>query len=333
MSARAIGGREILAGIALLVLFVSIDRFSITVSGLNLRLELIAGGLLALWFFVRSRGDILQRLGVIEYSLIAWLAVNIFASLAFSPSPPESLKNAVIIAGVLTIYAVGLMVFSSMQAITWAAVAWVGVGAVVAVMGLASAFLYTLFGWTGGINLERAYTNGIFLLTPRVQSTVWEPNIFGSYCVTVGILALALSLSPEFSTPRKQWWLRLAAGCAFCGVMLSMTRTVWFAGPLLLVVLILFSLRLKLATITQVLRGMLLPAGVGIVIGLIVATSSSQASGGSEATHGISLTRKSSKLYLISSRVLHRRRGWQTHPELAPLQQSHRRFPRPSQPR
>jgi hypothetical protein len=256
--------------VALLVLFVSIDRFSIGAGSVNLRLELIAGGLLALWFFVRSRGAVLQRLGVIEFLLLGWLVVNVFSSLAFSPSPQGSLKNAAIIAGVLTIFLVGLMIFTSARVITWAVVVWVAVGAIVAFLGLASALLYTMFGWTGGVNLERIYVDGVFVLTPRVQSTIWEPNIFGSYCITVGILAFALGLSPEFGAPRSRLLLSLAGGAAFCGVMLSMTRTAWFAGPILLVALVLLSLRLKMASVSTIVRAVVVPASVGIAFGLVV---------------------------------------------------------------
>src|SRR6478609_6113621 len=78
--AIAIAHREALVGVALLVFFVSIDRFSISTNVVNLRLELIAGGVMALWFFVRSRGAVLQRLGIIEYALLGWLAVNVAAS-------------------------------------------------------------------------------------------------------------------------------------------------------------------------------------------------------------------------------------------------------------
>lgn len=267
---RAIGGREVLVAIALLVLVVGTDHLSLRVGSVNLRVELIVGGLLTLWFLARSRGAVIQQLGIVEYALLGWLAANVLASLLFSPSPADSLKNVAVIAGVLTIYLLGLMLFRSAQMVTWAVVAWVAVGAAVALLGLVSAFLYTFMGWTGGIGLERAYNDSIFILTPRVQSTMWEPNIFGSYCMTVGILALALSLAPEFSTPTRQGWLRFAAGCAFCGIMLSMTRTVWIIGPLALLVLMLVSLRLKLATPSQILKGMLIPAGVGIIIGLLV---------------------------------------------------------------
>jgi hypothetical protein len=267
---RAIGAREVLAAVTLLVLVIGADRFSVRVGDINLHIELIVGGLLALWFFLRTKGAVIQRLGIAEYALLGWLAANVVASLLFSPSPLESLKDSAIIAGVLTIYLLGLMLFNSGYLVTRAAVAWVAVGAVVSLLGLASAFLYTFLGWTGGIGLERVYRDGIFILTPRVQSTIWEPNIFGSYCVTVSILALALSLSSEFSSPTRQRWLRFAAACAFCGIMLSMTRTVWVIGPLALLALLLVSLRLKLASPAQLLRGMLLPAVLGILIGLMV---------------------------------------------------------------
>ncbi|MEO8286968.1 MAG: O-antigen ligase family protein [Chloroflexota bacterium] len=262
--------REMLAGVALLVLAVATDHYSLGMGDIRLRFELIVGGLLAAWFFVRGRGAVLQRIGIIEYALLGWLAANIFSSLFFSPSRQDSLKNAIIIAGVLTIYLAGIILFNSAQAITWAAAAWVAVGAVVALIGLLEAALYTLFGTTDGINLERAYKDGNFILTPRVESTMWEPNIFGSFCATVGILALALTLAPDFRSPSRQRWLRFAAACAFCGIMLSMTRTVWMLAPLILAILMAVSLRLKLATARQVWQGMLLPAGIGIVVGLVV---------------------------------------------------------------
>jgi hypothetical protein len=270
ISARAISKREVMAGAGLLVLVVATDRLGISAGGLNLRLELIVGGLLALWFLLRTRGAVIQRLGVAEYALLGWLAANVLSSLLFSPTPQESLKNAAVIAGVLTIYLLGLMLFTSASVIVWAAVAWVAVGAVVALLGLLSALLYSIVGWTGGVNLERAYRDGVFILTPRVQSTLWEPNIFGSFSITVAILALALSLSPHLSSPAHQRWLRFAAGCAFCGIMLSMTRTVWVVGPLALLALALLALRLNLAGPQRILKGMIIPAVVGTIVGLSV---------------------------------------------------------------
>ncbi len=262
--------REVLAAIILLVLAVAADRFSVSAAGTNFRTELIAGGLLAAWLLFRSRGTALRGVGLIELCLLGWLAANIVSSALFSPSPKESLKYALIIAGLITIYGAAIMLLRSQQAIKWAAIAWVAVGAGVAFFGLISALLYTFFGSTAGINLERFYHDGIFIITPKVQSVIWEPNIFGSYSLTVASLAFALSLSPAFQSSSHQRWLRFAVVCACCGVMLSVTRTVWIIAPLLLLLLAALSLWLKLTSVRQILVGLVTPAALGVVIGLVV---------------------------------------------------------------
>ncbi len=58
----AIGGRETLVGVGLLALIVGTDQLSISVGDVRLRLELMVGGLLALYFLVRTRGAVLLSL-------------------------------------------------------------------------------------------------------------------------------------------------------------------------------------------------------------------------------------------------------------------------------
>ena len=86
----------------------------------------------------------------------------------------------------------------------WAALAWVGVGTVVTLLGLIAALLYTTVGWTPGVSFNRLYQDGIFSAVPMVYSTLWEANIFGSYALTVGLLAFALSRAPAFQAPRPR---------------------------------------------------------------------------------------------------------------------------------
>jgi hypothetical protein len=266
----AVGPPEGIA-LVLLVLVVAADRSGVRVSdNLNLRFELIAGGLVAVWGLWRLRGAAARGIGWVEGGLLGWLAVAGVASALFAPLPSESLKFTLLLAGLLTIYAAGFLLIRSAQAVVWAALAWVGVGTGVTLLGLAAALLYTTVGWTPGISFNRLYQDGIFSAVPMVYSTLWEANIFGSYALTVGVLAFALSRAPAFQAARLQWALRGAMACAFCGMILSMTRTVWVVGLALVALLAVVSLKGGLLRGRAVPGALLAPVLVGVAVGLLV---------------------------------------------------------------
>ncbi len=255
----------------LLALVVAADRTGIRVSDtLNLRIELIVGGLVALWCLWRQRREAGRGLGVVEGGLLGWLGVAGVSSALFAPLPSESLKFTVMLAGLLTVYAAGFMLVRSAQAVVWAALAWVSVGTGVTVLGLGAALLYTTVGWTPGVSFNRLYQDGIFSAVPMVYSTLWEPNIFGSYTLTVGVLAFALSRAPAFQAARPQWALRGAMACALCGTILSMTRTAWGVGLVLGVGLVAVGLKRGLIHGRALPGALLAPALVGVLVGLLV---------------------------------------------------------------
>jgi hypothetical protein len=267
----AVGPPEGIA-LVLLVLVVAADRSGVRVSdNLNLRFELIAGGLVALWGLWRLRGAAARGWGLVEGGLLGWLIVAGVASALFAPLPSDRLKFTLQLSGLLTIYAEGFLLIRSAQAVVWAALAWVGVGTGVTLLGLAAALLYTTVGWTPGISFNRLYQDGIFSAVPMVYSTLWEANIFGSYALTVGVLAFALSRAPAFQAARLQWALRGAMACAFCGMILSMTRTVWVVGLVLVALLAVVSLKGGLLRVRAVPGALLAPVLVGVAVGLLVA--------------------------------------------------------------
>jgi hypothetical protein len=254
-----------------LALVVASDRSGVRVSeNLNLRFELIVGGLVALWSLWRVRGAAGRGLGLVEACLLGWLIVAGAASALFAPLPSESLKFTVLLAGLLTIYAAGFLLIRSARAVIGAALAWVGVGTAVTLLGLVAALLYTTIGWTPGISFNRLYKDGVFSAVPMVYSTLWEANIFGSYALTVGLLAFALSRAPAFQVRRAQWLLRLATASAFCGVILSMTRTVWVVGLALVALLAVVSLKRGVLRLRALPGALLAPVLVGVIVGLVV---------------------------------------------------------------
>ncbi len=265
--------------IALLVLGVATDRLGVPVGGFNLRLEFIIGGVAAALALLRQGRSALRLVGLVDICLGVWLAVNLVSSLLFSPDTKDSLKYVAILAGLMAIYVAARLLIRPGAALEWAVVTFVGAGAAIALLGLLSAFLFQLIGPNFGILLERFYNNDIFVVTPKVQSLLWEPNIFGSFalaeCTLASILVLIrLRGGATYDINRLPLpVLYVAVGLGMCGVMLSMTRTVWLIGPPLIALMAIVAWRLRLAGARVIAASMLLPSLVGGAVGLGVGLS------------------------------------------------------------
>jgi hypothetical protein len=269
---------SLLPGIVLLIAAVVSDSIRLEIGDVNLRPEIVVGALLAVWYSFRGGLAELKRAGIIEWCILGWLFVSALSSLLFSPQPGVSLRLTVLLAGLVMLYFVGLMLFRSRDAVVWGGMVWVTAGMVVASLAVIAALTYIAFGWTLGITLEANYQGDIFSVTPKVHSTLWEPNILGSYSLTVGMLAFALGCAPAFRSPKWQWWSRIGVALAFCGVMLSMTRTAWAVAALLLVLMSALSLWLKVVNWRGLLVSLLLPALVGLGVGIALGYSMPTAS-------------------------------------------------------
>jgi hypothetical protein len=260
--------------IVLLVGAVSADRFGIRWHGINLRLELIAAVVLALWAVVTWRVAAV-RIGLIEYCLAGWLAVGAFSSLVFSPAPRESLRLTLLLVGMVALYGLAVVFIRSRADLTRAALVWIAVGTVVAAFGIVEAILYALFDSHVGIAFDGTAAGNIVIIAPRVTSTMWEPNIFGSYLLTVWALAFALSLAPAAQTRGRTWALRIAMGITVAGIVISTTRVVWVVGPLLLLSMLAVARQRGLFARRRLLADFINPNLAGIAIGLALATAMS----------------------------------------------------------
>lgn len=269
--------------ITLLILAVATDRLGLPVSGFNLRLEFITGGIVAAVALLRLRTAALRAFGLVDLCLGGWLAVNLLSSLLFSPDIKESLKYVAVLVGLLTVYAATRLLVRRGATTELAVVVFVGAGAAVISLGLVCALLFNVIGPNFGVLLERFYRDNVFVVTPKVQGILWEPNIYGSFSMAEGALASALLLArfrltglPDSSSliarlPLASLYVAIALG--MCGVMLSMTRTVWVVGPPLILLTSLMAWRLRLADQRKIMLGILLPAALGGVIGLGVGLS------------------------------------------------------------
>lgn len=260
--------------LVLLVGAVSADRFGIRWHGVNLRLELIAAVVLAAGAIVTWRVATL-RLGLIEWCLAGWLAVGAFSSVVFSPARGDSLRLTLLLVGMVALYGVTVVFLRTRADLVRAAVVWIAVGTVVAVIGMVDAILYALVGSHVGIAFDGTAYGTLVVFAPRVTSTMWEANIFGSYMLIVWALAFALSLSPAARTPGRVWALRIAMAAATTGIVISTTRVVWVVAPLLMLSMLAVALQRRLLTWRRQLADFLNPTLAGLAVGLALATAMS----------------------------------------------------------
>lgn len=270
------------AMVALLVLAVATDRLGLRVGGFNVRLEFVAGVLVVALALLKQGTTALRLVGTVDLLLAGWFAANLLSSLLFSPDTGESLKNVAILGGLMSIYVATRLTVRSAEGAVWASGLFVVAGAGMSAVGIGSALLFHVVGPNFGIVLERFYRDGIFVLTPKVQSLLWEPNIYGSFSLAVCALASAFVMAQRKSPDKSPAGgrsnavglhlspaiLHTAIALGMCGVMLSMTRTVWLVGPALVLAMAAVAWKLGLATLRNIAIGMLLPSLIGGVVGL-----------------------------------------------------------------
>jgi O-antigen ligase len=121
------------------------------------------------------------------------------------------------------------------------------------------------------MHFNRSYEDGYFSAIPMVTGTIWEPNLFGSYSLTVGVIAAGLVFAPGLASKAWQWRLHVAMALGFAGAVVSMTRTVWLVAALIGVILAYTAFRV--GVLRPDVRAIRLATGigVGVAVGLVVA--------------------------------------------------------------
>ena len=254
-----------------LVLATGIDRFIVRVDGTNLRVELLVGGIALAAGVILLGKSAWRALGLIEWLLLAWLALSIVSSLLFSPNPADSMRLTIVLAGLLVIFVAATLLLRNRASLLWCTLVWLALGSGVIVAALVQGVLFTLFGITTGMHFNRIYQDGTFSAVPMVTGTIWEPNLFGSYSLAMGSIAAGLSFAPRFASRKWQWRLHLATALGFAGVVVSMTRTVWFVAFIIAIALVLSAIHFGLLRFDAGAARLAASLVVGVVLGLSVA--------------------------------------------------------------
>lgn len=174
-----------------------------------------------------------------------WLAVtlvlNLLASALFSPAKRFSFVSLASLMSVWAIYVVLVNCLTTFAEIDRFLELMLVAGLLEALVGI-FAFMLAAVGLDVG---GATYINATDLANAfGAYGTLWEPNIFGGYCVCYLILSSALLwMAPHAMSPKRRQLVLAVAGTSALGLLLSFTRGAWLAAGISLVVLALIAAR------------------------------------------------------------------------------------------
>jgi O-antigen ligase len=225
---------------ALLELMVAaaVPRWFGKIGTLNVKPEHVVAAALCGILLVRicTRSHKFERFEKADILLLGFLLTNYISSSLYSPDVPSTMRWALLQTVAATPYFLIRQLVRTKQQLakvmTW--YLWIGAGA--AIYGILCFIGFVYFGTLAGITIffYMGYIAG-------VHGTLWEPNIFGSYCACYGVMYLYYYLARIDG--RKHRWYLAGLVATLIGISLSLARQGWvcliFVGGMIL----LFSLR------------------------------------------------------------------------------------------
>ena len=270
-----------------LLVAASIPRWFFQVSSWNAKPEHLVvaacGGVL--FFRIFAKLHIWQRLEKLDVLLLAFLAANYFSSYAFSPNPASTLRWSLLqMLAASPYFLIRQLVTTKAQfdrVMGW----WLWVGALEASFGILCYLSHLFFGTDVGVTL-------FFYLgfIPGTYGSLWEPNIFGSYCTCFAVMFLFYYLAGE----RKNAWYMGGVALSTVGLLLSLARQAWVCLIFVGGAVVLYSLRgtkagnVKEAHTNKIQWKRLAFIGTGILIALVIALAAMRDLSGRLATLSVS---------------------------------------------
>jgi hypothetical protein len=198
----------------------SVPRWFFPVSTWNAKPEHVVVGACGavVLFRVASRIDQWKRLEKSDFLLLAFLAANYLSSCVYSPEPASTLRWSLLqTLAAAPFFLIGQLIRTKdylNRVMRW----WLWIGALEASFGIGCYFSHLLLGTSLGITLFH-YIG----FMPGVHGTLWEPNIFGSYCTCFAVMNLFCYLSDN----RRNVWYMVGFALSTIGLLLSMARQAW----------------------------------------------------------------------------------------------------------
>jgi hypothetical protein len=245
-----------------LLIAASIPRWVIPIGTWNAKPEhfvAAAVGLILLARVITQKHEWI-KLGRAEFLLLAFLAMNFFSSSVDSPDPSSTLRWALLLTLATSPFFLLWQVVRTEQQLDKAMLLWLWVGALGALFGILCFLSYVVFRTNFGVTFF-----GYLDFIPGVHGSLWEPNIFGSYCTCFAVMFLFYFLDGV----RKNPWYLAGFLVATVGGMLSLARQGWICLVAVGALVLLYNLRrtkIRLKHLAPILAGVLIAFVVGITV-------------------------------------------------------------------
>lgn len=230
--------------LAAIIISSAIPRYSIGISGSTIRPEYIVTGLTcAAAIFIRRGSN--EKPGWIfpDLLVVGFVAANVYSSLFQSIDPGQTFKWSLHQMLVVIPYFLIRIIADSRAALRRAVNILLVTGAIEGAYAVLCFYSNLIFGTTFGVEPGQ-YGN-----IPGIYGTQLEANILGSYSGACFIMMLVMYLH---SRQRKYLW---GMGCAYAGLIISLSRAAIGATALALFVFAIYSIKrnwLSRATIRRV---------------------------------------------------------------------------------
>ncbi|MCJ7509041.1 MAG: O-antigen ligase family protein [candidate division Zixibacteria bacterium] len=226
-------------GFYLLVIGSVLSRFVVPIPWGNLKIEQLIFLIVILGLalrFLPDRNASLKSIKIDRIGALAifWVLANVLSSLLYSPDKVASLKICLWLGFSVGIYLLTKNIVGKKLSIEKAIKAVLIVGVLEASYGLAACSSFLL-----GKDIGGAQTNPVISI-PKAYGTIWEPNIFGIFLVSIALIIFNLLLSKEFT--KFKVWLWGGFLLVLLGIIVSFTRTAW----MILVMFLFFSLLISI---------------------------------------------------------------------------------------
>jgi len=270
-----------------LLVAASIPRWFFPVFSWNAKPEHLVvaacGGVLLFRIFAKLH--IWQRLEKLDVLLLAFLAANYFSSYAFSPSPASTLRWSLLQTLAASPYFLIRQLVTTKAQFDRVMGWWLWVGALEASFGILCYLSHLFFGTDVGVTL-------FFYLgfIPGIYGSLWEPNIFGSYCTCFAVMFLFYYLAGE----RKNAWYMGGFALSTVGLLLSLARQAWVCLIFVGGAVVLYRLRgtkagnVKEAHTNKIQWKRLAFIGTGILVALVISLAAMRDLSGRLATLSVS---------------------------------------------
>lgn len=203
-----------------LLLASSIPRWFFSVSSWNAKPEHVVaaacGGVLLLRIVAnKHKWEPFEKMDLL---LLAFLGVNYVSSVVFSPEPSSTLRWSLLQTIAASPFFLIRQLVRTKNQFERAMVWWLWIGVLEALFGILCYCSHIVFGTGVGVTI-------FFYLgfIPGVHGTMWEPNIFGSYCTCFAVMFLFYFFAGE----RKNTWFLAGFGITTIGLFLSLARQAW----------------------------------------------------------------------------------------------------------